>query len=179
MDSIYGHFGALSDAIQAFGVAFRSRPSYVSVANGPIEAGFELELRGLHDCGFEHVFAGCAACRDLLFTLLDISDWVVPRGEAVDGAEAQHQRVTRYNHIFRECPETILTIKISRITTLDDIADGWISRYPDGVSSVLRQLGCRELYWGSERHVQDTSEVKAEPSYLAAKAPVAVIRRPV
>lgn len=171
MDSIEDQFGALRDSVQACGVSFRLRPSYVSTAHRPLEAGFELEIRGLHDCGFEHVLAGCAACRNLLFTLLDIADWVIPRGEPV------HQHVTRYSHIFRECPETILTIKITLIMTLDDIADGWISRYADRASSVLRQLGCRELCGSSEPHNQDTPEANAEFSYLAANSAVAVIRR--
>lgn len=167
-------FVALSDSIQACGVVFRLRPSYVSVVNGPVEAGFELELRGLHDCEFEHVLTGCIACRDLLFTLLDIADCV----EAVNGAEAQCRHVARYSHIFRECPETILTIKIVSLTTLDDLADGWISRYADRVSAALRELGCRELHGSSEARDAHIWEANAQLSYVPANASVAIARRP-
>lgn len=168
-------FGNLSDSIQACGVVFRLRPSYVSVVNGPVEAGFELELRGLHDCEFEHVLTGCVACRDLLFTLLDIADCI--EGEAVNGAEPQCRHVARYSHIFRECPETILSIKIASLTTLDDIADGWISRYADRVTAALRELGCREFRWSSEARDEDLWEASAELGYVPAKPPAAVARR--
>ena len=175
MGSIHDQFGALSDSIQACGVVFRVRPSYVSVVNGPVEAGFELELRGLHDCEFEHVLTGCVACRDLLFTLLDIADCV--EGEVVNGTEAQCRRLARYSRIFRECPQTILTIKIASLTRLDDIADAWISRYADRVSATLRELGCRELRSSSEARDEDLWEAKAELGYVPAKPPAAVARR--
>ena len=177
MDLTQDQFGALSNSIEACGVAFRLRPSFVSAAAGPLEASFELDLRGLHDCKFEHVLAACVACRHLLFTLLDIADWVVPRGDGVNGAEEQHRHVTQYSRIFRECPETILIIKITRVTTLDDIGDGWISRYRDHLSSVLRELGCRELDWGSERRDQDTWDSNLELSYVAVNGSAAGIRR--
>lgn len=162
MDSKYGQFGVLSDSVQAFGVASRLRPTYVSIAYGPVEVGFELELRGLHECGFEHVLAGCAACRRLFFTLLEIADCVLPRNEARNDGEPPHERVTRYSHISRECPETILVIKITCITALNRIADGWMSAYIRDVRSVLRQLGCRELYWDNEAQDHGAREASAD-----------------
>lgn len=136
----------LRDLVRTFGISFRLRPMYVSLAGGRPEIGFELELIGTHAAAEQHTGNRCVLCLRVLFALLDLADrGLCEEKTLVRPIGARYEKRIRYTASSRDWPEVVLCVTIVRPMGLDDVEKDRMLALGDDVRKALQDLGCREV----------------------------------
>lgn len=153
----------LRDLVHTFGISFRLRPMYVSLAGGRPEIGFELELIGTHAASDLHINDRCERCLRVLFALLDLADrGLCEEKTPVRLIGARYEKRIRYTASSRDWPEVVLWVTVVRPMGLEGVEKDRMLALGDDVRKALQDLGCREVLFDGAAQLDRSDSLARE-----------------
>lgn len=138
----------LRELVTRYRVCWEVWPECIWAEQKRRQIGYQLELYGTHEPGFEHATPVCQACQRLYVALRAMAEWILPKEKRPSTYEiGAYDQAIHYSPTRRNRPDVTLRIRIIHRHGFGDPVDACEVRCLTEMQERLRELGAQERQW--------------------------------